>query len=483
MNAGTAAIPFSTPIPLWLNGEEVKTETTYEVVSPSSGEILYESSSASVQDAEKAIASCEATLESWSATKPSFRRDILLKAADILAQRKDELFQLVNQETGAVDSMFGFEFNLAIEACKSVAGMIPVAVRGSVPVPFEEGKSAMVLREPYGVILAIAPWNAPYILGLRACLGPLAMGNTVVLKGAEASPGAYWSIASILHQAGLPKGVLNTVVHRPQDAAEVTSAIIAHPSVRKVTFTGSTRTGAIIATQAAKHLKPTLMELGGKAPTIVCEDADLQQAALGCALGAFLHSGQICMATERIIVLASIVEDFKKALHATMDQVFGHPDGLILVNEAPVKKNKEMLQDALSKGARVVYGDAGHNAEIKTAMRPVIVENIRQDMDLYHTESFGPTVSLFTVKSDDEAVQLANDTDHGLSAAVFTEDLRRGFRIAKRIKSGAVHINSMSVHDESALPHGGHKKSGYGRFNSLEGLEEWVQTKTISWKD
>ncbi|KAK3698197.1 hypothetical protein LTR37_017022 [Vermiconidia calcicola] len=476
-------MPFGTPIPLWLDGEEVKTKTTYEVVSPSSGEVLYESSSASVADAEKAIASCEAALESWSATKPSFRRDILLRAADILAQRKDELFQLVNQETGAVDSMFGFEFNLAIEACKSVAGMIPIAVRGSVPVPFEEGKSAMVLREPYGVILAIAPWNAPYILGLRACLGPLAMGNTVVLKGAEASPGAYWSIASILHQAGLPKGVLNTIVHRPQDAAAVTSAIIAHPTVRKVTFTGSTRTGAIIATQAAKHLKPTLMELGGKAPTIVCEDADLQQAALGCALGAFLHSGQICMATERIIVLASIVEDFKEALHATMDQVFGHPDGLILVNEAPVKKNKEMLQDALSKGAKVVYGDAGHDAELKTAMRPVVVENIRQDMDLYHTESFGPTVSLFTVKSDDEAVQLANDTEHGLSAAVFTEDLRRGFRIAKRIKSGAVHINSMSVHDESALPHGGHKKSGYGRFNSLEGLEEWVQTKTISWKD
>ncbi|PNS14600.1 Aldehyde dehydrogenase [Sphaceloma murrayae] len=475
-------MPFASPVPLWLDGKEIKTETVYDVVTPTTGDVVYQSCSASVEDAEKAVLSAKASLAAWSSTKPSVRRDVLLRAAEIISKRKDELFSVINKETGAVDSMFGFEYNLAIEACKSTAGLI-ASVQGSVPTVSEDGRSAMVIREPYGVVLSIAPWNAPYILGLRACLAPLAMGNTVILKGSEASPGAYWEIASILHEAGLPAGCLNTISHRPQDAAAVTSALIASPHVRKITFTGSTATGAIIATQAAKLLKPTLLELGGKAPTIVCDDADLQQAALGCALGAFLHSGQICMSTERIIVHAKIASDFKTALKATLDGVFGSPEGLILVNEPPVKKNKQLLEDAISKGAKVIYGDASHNASLKTAMRPVVVENISESMDLYHTESFGPTVSVYTVQSDEEAIKLANDTDYGLAAAVFTEDLRRGIKIAKSIQSGAVHINSMSVHDESSLPHGGHKKSGYGRFNGREGLEEWVQTKTITWRD
>jgi acyl-CoA reductase-like NAD-dependent aldehyde dehydrogenase len=225
------------------------------------------------------------------------------------------------------------------------------------------------------------------------------------------------------------------------------------------------------------------MELGGKAPTIVCEDADIPQAALGCALGSFLHSGQIYISTERIIMHANVVEAFKQALKPTMSQVFGESTSLTLVSDAPVRKNKKLLQDAIGKGASVIHGDASHDADLAAAMRPVVIENVTQDMDIYRNESFGPTVSLYTVHSDEEAIELSNDTDYGLSAAIYTEDLRRGLRLAKKIKSGAVHINSMSVHDETALPHGGFKKSGYGRFNGLEGLEEWVQTKTITWKD
>lgn len=481
-SAAEATFSQTSQVPLWLDGRQIETDAAYDVVSPVTGEVLYKSCSASVKDAQAAIASAATAFGTWSTTKPSVRRDILLRAAEGLVRRKDELYRFSSQETGAVASMFDFEFSLAVEACKTVAGLIP-AMRGSIPTVMEEGKSAMVFREPYGVVLSIAPWNAPYILGLRSCLGPLAMGNTVILKGSEASPGAYWAIASILHDAGLPKGCLNTIIHRPQDAAAVTSSIIASPAIKKITFTGSTSTGAIIASQAGRHLKPTLMELGGKAPTIVCDDANLEQAALGCALGAFLHSGQICMSTERIIVHATVADQFRSVLKATLDQVFGDPSGLILVSELPVLKNRELLQDAISKGAKVTYGDAGHRTDLRTAMRPVVIENVKEDMDIYHTESFGPTVSLFVVKTDDEAIKLANDTELGLAAAVFTEDLRRGMRIAKHIESGAVHINSMSVHDESALPHGGYKKSGYGRFNSLEGLQEWVQTKTVTWKD
>lgn len=311
------------------------------------------------------------------------------------------------------------------------------------------------------------------------------MGNTVVLKGPEISPATYWALGSVLHAAGLPPGCLNTIYHRPADAAAVTTAIISSPVIKKVNFTGSTATGAIIASLAGKYLKPVLMELGGKAPSIVCEDADIQTAALQCALGAFLHSGQICMSTERILVNKKIAPAFKEALKATMDQVFadrgqGAP---ILVNAPPVQKNKKLLADAIGKGARVIYGDAEHNEASATRMRPVIIDQVREGMDIYHTESFGPTVSVFEVEDDDEAVRIANDTDYGLSSAVFTEDLRRGLRIARQIETGAVHINTMTVHDESALPHGGAKKSGFGRFNGREGLEEWVRTKIITWKD
>lgn len=267
----------------------------------------------------------------------------------------------------------------------------------------------------------------------------------------------------------------------------MTSAIISHPAIKKINFTGSTAVGSIIASMAGKYLKPTVMELGGKAPSIVCEDANIQTAALQCTLGAFLHAGQICMSTERILVNAKIANDFRAALKATMEQVFSEgPQGFgvpQLVTSAPVEKNKRLLADALSKGANTLYGDASHNESSTTRMRPVIIENVKPGMDIYHTESFGPTVSLYVVDSDDEAIRIANDTDYGLSSAVFTEDLRRGLNIARQIESGAVHINSMTVHDEPALPHGGVKKSGFGRFNGLPGLEEWTRSKVITWKD
>lgn len=309
------------------------------------------------------------------------------------------------------------------------------------------------------------------------------MGNTVVLKGPEKAPGCYWTLADIFYKAGLPAGVLNTVIHKPEDGAKITTALISAPAVRKINFTGSTGVGSIIASLAGKYLKPTLMELGGKAPAYVCDDADLGLAALNCTLGAFLYSGQICMSTERILVHSAVADDFRKALKETIDQVFPDKSGLVLVDKTPVTKVKKLLDDAVSKGAKVLHGDNTTTLELATAMRPIVLEDIKEDMDLYYTESFGPSVSLFVVDSDEEAIKIANDTDYGLASAVFTKNLQRGIKIAKKIETGAVHINSMSVHDETALPHGGAKKSGWGRFNGLEGLREWVRWKTITWKD
>ena len=289
----------------------------------------------------------------------------------------------------------------------------------------------------------------------------------------------------MLHAAGLPVGCLNTIYHRPADASRITTLLVSHPAVKKVNFTGSTNVGSILASLAGKHLKPTVMELGGKAPSIVCEDANIENAAMQCALGAFLHAGQICLSTERILVHEKIADQFSGALKGTMEQLFGDKGGFgvpQLVTAAPVEKNKKLLSDAVSKGAGVLWGDVDGN-DGKTRMRPVVIEKVTEDMDIYHTESFGPTVSLYVVKNDEEAIRIANDTEYGLSSAVFTQDLRRGLKIAKAIETGAVHINAMSVHDEPALPHGGAKKSGFGRFNDLPGLEEWVRSKVITWQD
>lgn len=222
------------------------------------------------------------------------------------------------------------------------------------------------------------------------------------------------------------------------------------------------------------------MELGGKAPAIVLQDADLKLAAFNCALGAFMHSGQVCMATERIIVHKSVSEEFTKELKGSIDAIF-QSQPLVLVSSVGVKKNKSLLADAKSKGAEVVFGDINDEQPQAEAMKPVVIKGVKKGMDIYFGESFGPTVSYYEVESEDEAIKLANDTEYGLTASVFTKDLARGLRVAKRIESGAVHINAMSIHDEAALPHGGVKSSGWGRFGS-NGLDEWVRTKTITYQ-
>ena len=281
--------------------------------------------------------------------------------------------------------------------------------------------------------------NSPFILGLRAITYAIAAGNTCVLKGSELSPRCFWAIGSILKTAGLPDGVVNFIYTRPQDAPEVTGAIIEHPFVKKINYTGSTAVGSIISAQAGKHLKPVLMELGGKAPAIVLKDANLQTAASACASGAFLHSGQICMSTERILVHASIASPFREALKTAMEQTYGSKSPApILVNAPPVQKNKKLVEQALSKGAKILAGDLNAKESSDTRMRPILIDGVNRDMDIYQTESFGPTVSLIVVNSEEEAIEIANDTEYGLSSAVFTEDLAAGLRVAKQIETGCV---------------------------------------------
>ncbi|KAL1908369.1 hypothetical protein Sste5344_005897 [Sporothrix stenoceras] len=346
----------------------------------------------------------------------------------------------------------------------------------------------MVVKEPYGVILGIAPWNAPYILGIRSVVYALAAGNTCILKGSEISPRCFWAIGDLFRQAGLPGGCLNVIYHRPSDAADITRLLIEQPAVKKINFTGSTVVGRIIAETAGRNLKPVLMELGGKNNAIVREDANLPHAAQQCCLGSFLHAGQICMSTERILVHESVVDAFKVELTKAVSMMFGDSaTAQPLALPASVSKVMHLGQDAVSKGAIVIHGQipaSSSSTLSKTngTFRPFVLGGVTEDMDIYHTESFGPCVSLITFGNDEEAIRIANDTEYGLSGAVFTKDLVKGLWVARRIETGAVHINSMTVHDEAGLPHGGVKNSGWGRFNADAGLNEFLRTKTITFR-
>ncbi|KAM0543281.1 hypothetical protein ACHAPJ_012365 [Fusarium lateritium] len=383
------------------------------------------------------------------------------------------------RETGSDEGWARFNVQLAKECLVDCAARI-VSIQGKIPHLNDTNTAALVVQEPYGVILAMAPWNAPYALGFRAVVWAVAAGNTVVFKGSELSPRSLWAVVSVLQEAGLPNGVINFLTCSIQNAPELAKFLISHPSIKKINFTGSTAVGRIIAQLAGANLKPLLLELGGKAPAIVCEDADLDIAAKHCAMGAFMFAGQICMSTERILVHRSIRLEFEEKLKTWTSKLFSpENDSPVLINDRAVAKNRALVSSALTQGASLVCGDLKVTDKTNTRLRPIVVSNVNPGMEIYMTESFGPTVSVIEFETDEDALVVANDTEYGLSSAIFSRDLRRALRLAKRIETGAVHINRMTVHDESALPHGGAKSSGFGRFNA--GMEEWVRSKNITY--
>ncbi|KAI5864765.1 aldehyde dehydrogenase [Durotheca rogersii] len=469
-------------IPLFINGDERLAKDAFDVTSPDTGKVVCRCSIATEADSEAAVEAAAVASSQWRNSLHAKRRDIFLKAAEVMSSRRQEMGQYLVDELGAQRGWADFNIDLAIDMFKDVAGRV-VTLDGTLPVSSDPSLTAMVVKEPYGVVLAVAPWNAPYILGTRAVLLPIAAGCTVVFKGSELSPRSHQAIVSVLTEAGLPSGVLNYIVTTPANAPSMTESLIANPNVKKINFTGSTAVGRIIGKLAGQNLKPVVLELGGKAPAIVWEDANLDLAAQQCVLGAFIFGGQVCMSTERIVVHKKVSEAFQKKLAEAVEQIFpSKGDALVLINAQSVDKSKRLIKDAISKGATLLNGNVDAVESSKTRMRPLVVTKVTPEMDLYKQESFGPSVSVIEVETEEEALRIANDTEYGLSSAVFTEDLRIGLRFARAIETGAVHINHMTVHDEMTHPHGGAKASGYGRFNTQSGLEEWVRTKNITWK-
>lgn len=458
-----------------------KTFTSINPVTKSTASIA---AAATLSDANSATSSAAAAFAKWSTTGPSTRREILFKAADILEQRSAELENTMRVEIGATTTWSKLNTKLAAAILRDCASLT-THIKGQCIPTDTPGMTAFSIRKPVGIVLAIAPWNAPLILGVRAIAAPLACANCVVLKSSELCPHTHRLIGDVLLEAGLPAGVLNVISNAPEDASQIVESLIANPAIRRVSFTGSTRVGREVAGIAAKYLKPALLELGGKAPLIVLEDADLEKAAQAAVFGAFMNQGQICMSTERLIVHENIADEFIEILTGlTKPLIAGDPNlgttplGPVIGTEA-VLRLKSLIADAVSKGAKVIAG--GHSRGIY--MDATLIDCVTPSMRIYAEESFGPVAAIIRAGNADEALRIANDTEYGLSAAIYSQDFTTAMNIAMRIDSGICHINAPTVHDEPQMPFGGTKNSGYGRFGGTAAIDEFTETRWITFTD
>jgi acyl-CoA reductase-like NAD-dependent aldehyde dehydrogenase len=440
---------------------------------------------ASREAARAAVVAAELAFPRWSATPPPERSRLLERASELLMERQRQIAALVTEETGGTLGWGMFNVQLAADMLAYYAGETDAPAEERELNSHIPGKRAKAVRQPVGVVVSVAPWNAPVILGVRAVAAPLAYGNTVVLKASEICPRTHTAIVDALTDAGVPSGAINLVTNDPEDAAEVVDELITHPAVRRISFTGSTRVGRMIAETAGRHLKRVLLELGGNSPLVVLADADLDRAVAAANFGAFMHQGQICMSTERIVIDHAVADEFAQKLAERASSLkLGdprEPDTQIgpLVNEGALNRVTEHVEDAVAKGAKLVTGGTAQGLHFT----PTVLMGVTPEMRVYSEESFGPVVSIVPVNGIDEAVRVANDTDYGLSAAVFSANVDTAMDVARRLETGICHINDSTVNDEPPMPFGGVKNSGWGRFGGKAALEEFTELRWITIQD
>lgn len=470
---------------LLIGGKDVPAASgrTTQDVNPYTGQVYATVAAAGPEDVKRAVDAADTAFEEWAALAPFARRAVLLKAADLLDARGEQVAGVMAQEAGGTRPWAYFNVALAANILREAAAAV-TAPRGEVLSTQEQGALGLAVREPVGVVAAFAPWNAPVILGVRAVAAPLAAGNSVVVKASEDAPIACaLLVADVLREAGLPDGVLNVVTNDRADAAEIAEALIADPRVRAVNFTGSTAVGRVIGELAARHLKPAVLELGGKNAVLVLDDADVDYAVDAVTFSVFMNAGQICMSGDRILVHESLAAEFTRKFTAKVASLRAgdpaHPQTVVgpLVSASAAQRVAGLVKDAVAKGAKVLVG----GGEPEGAVHPAtVLTDVPEDADLYGTESFGPLCVLRTFHGDDEAVDAANDTDNGLTCGIITDNATHGLRVARRIHTGIVHVNDQSVADEPQAPFGGIKASGYGRFGGRWGIEAFSNTRWVT---
>jgi acyl-CoA reductase-like NAD-dependent aldehyde dehydrogenase len=471
-------------IQLFIDNEKraASSGAVFSRANPISGIIVTEAAAATVHDALQAVEAANVAFTTWRQMGPTERRRLLLAAADRLEAKKDIIAKAMAEEIGASALWSVFNVMGSVALLREAAGLTTQIQGETIPTDKPQTLS-MTLRQPVGVVLSIVPWNGPVLLAMRAIAYPIACGNTVVFRASEASPRTHALIVEAFHEAGLPKGVLNFIVNAPEDAPAVIDSLIAHPAIKRVNFTGSTRIGRIIAEKCATHLKRCILELGGKAPFVILDDADLDGAVNAAIFGAFLYQGQICMSTERFVVDDKVADEFvarfaQRASELAVGDPTMQPNCVIgpIVNSQSGSRINGLIEDALSKGAKLAAGGPAQGA----VMPATIVDHVKPGMKIYDEETFGPITTIVRVKDSEQAVIVANDTVYGLSSAVFGRDVTRALDVASRIDAGSVHINGATVQNEPQAPYGGMKQSGYGRFDGRAVIDEFTELKWVT---
>jgi aldehyde dehydrogenase (NAD+) len=469
---------------MYINGEWVGAldGEVYDDLNPFTGEIFARVPSGKRADARRAIDAAVAAFPGWSHTLPAERQALFLKAAEVLEKKRDEIVTILAEETGCTFGFAMFQVGFTPGLLREAAAQVHQANGEIIPADLP-GAFYMAIRQPVGVIAGIAPWNAPLILSLRSICLPVAYGNTAVLKPSmESAAAGGVVIAEVFHEAGFPKGVLNLVTNGPGRSSEIGDEFIENPKVRRISLTGSSAVGRQLAEKAGRYLKRVALELGGQNPLIILRDANVDDAVDAAAFGGFLHQGQICMSTRRIIVEKPIAKEFtEKFVKKVSTYKVGNPkepDTIIgpLINQHQFNEVKRSVDAAVRDGAKILCGGKSEGL----CYHPTVLTNVKPGTPFSCEETFGPVVSVIEVKDEEEAVAVANDTMYGLSAAVFTRDFAKGLAVAERIESGIVHINDQTVGDEPQVPFGGVKDSGWGRFGGHAALEEFTELRWIS---
>ncbi|KAI5200548.1 salicylaldehyde dehydrogenase [Aureobasidium subglaciale] len=460
---------YPTTIPLIVDGQDYQTSTQCHVPENNTGVIFYGA------DAETCLAAVASSERNYSPLQMTLIPTNLSKQLTI--EHGAEIREVIEEEIHCDSLWSGINLDDAVGMIKETAAlMTAAALHGSIVPTKQDNAEAMIYYEPLGVVLGIAPWNSPLTLGMRAVLAPIAAGNTAILKGSEMSPRTHYFVAKLFQEAGFPPGVLNLLLHQPEDAVDVFDCLINAEAVRKCNFTGSTTVGRSIAQKAGAALKPVLLELGGKNCAIILEDADLAKAAHATVFGAVINGGQVCMSTDLVIVVRKVAEAFQLAIRKVF--VAQASESSRLITRKSQLRVKALLTDASTKGAKMITSSADTISAVNSVV-PTLVENLSPDMSFFHEESFGPLLGFYVVENEEEAIRSANASGYGLSSAIWSKDRYRAMVLARDLRVGAVHINAPTVHDEATLPHGGTGASGFGRFGTTWGLLEFLQTKTV----
>lgn len=449
------------------------------ILNPASGETLVRVPDFGAGEAEAAVLAAEKALKPWSRLMAKQRSAILRRWFDLIMMHQDDLARIMTAEQGKPLAEARGEVAYAASFVEFYAEEAKRIYGETMPSPFPASK-IIVQKQPVGVCAAITPWNFPAAMITRKCAPGLAAGCTFVVKPAPDTPLTALALAYLAEQAGMPAGVLNIVTG---DAVAIGKVFSTHPAVRFIGFTGSTPVGKLLMQQAASTVKKVALELGGNAPFIVFDDADLDKAVEGAIAAKFRNMGQTCVCTNRLYVQAGIHERFVdafakavKALRVGPGDVEGVMQGP-LINVRAIEKVERHVADARAKGARIVTGGMRHELG-GTFFTPTVLTGATTDMELSHEETFGPVAAVFRFESEEEVIRLANATPYGLAAYFYTRDIARAFRVADEIEAGMVGINAAILGNEIA-PFGGVKESGLGREGGRHGIDEFVEMKYL----